>query len=542
MTLATEIDPAEDEASSVSKGTDNALSNLFKGALPEWINPVFVKEVRQAQRGKLFSIALIITLTLAMFAVVGVSLSILSGSYGQPGPMFFSAVYVFLAGAVLVVVPFQAFVSMGSEWDDNTFEMLVLSNLKPRQIVFGKVLAASLQAAMFGLAFLPFVVTAFLLRGVDVAVLGLILGLTAAASFCLCIFTVMVSTLVRRRFLRVVTMVVLAGMLFSLVPGSSAFASVLLNQPEIFSGGEFWIGLIEFLIVAFVGTALCGSVACNMLAHEEENRSTNVRIVLTVTLLLTLAALAFNASPLAWKFGIRFQREEVFAVAVFSTFVLTFFGIFLALEPERLGRRVEPAVPRSKLLAWFVTPWLPGGGRGALFYMTHLLLLLVATFGIAALAEPSRVWGRGPTSITSGPRVEMHPMLPGGFGLLGATLYGMLYVLLPAVVLGGTKMDTARRNLMRAIALLFPLALLFIPSIFGIFIGSRSLQELEHFGNPFQLIRDSWDREGFRPEESFFFVAIIVMLLLFVIARRVLDGVGEVLTASKKNAAEAGEA
>ena len=40
-----------------------------------------------------------------------------------------------LSIAVLAFVPFSAFIAMGSEWDENTYDLLIISNLKPRQII-----------------------------------------------------------------------------------------------------------------------------------------------------------------------------------------------------------------------------------------------------------------------------------------------------------------------------------------------------------------------------------------------------------------------
>jgi hypothetical protein len=47
-----------------------------------------------------------------------------------------------LSAAVHGFTPFSAFLSTSAEWEENTHDLLVLSNLRPRQIVYGKLLSA----------------------------------------------------------------------------------------------------------------------------------------------------------------------------------------------------------------------------------------------------------------------------------------------------------------------------------------------------------------------------------------------------------------
>ncbi len=506
MTDAT-ID-AVDVPAPVPSGAPKSKANVgltawFSRSLPDFINPVLVKEVRQAQRGKVFAFTLIVTLVLALFGATGAALQIESKYFNSsPGQMFFSSVYVFFNMAVLVVVPFQAFVSMGSEHDDNTFEMLVLSNLKPRQIVMGKIAAALTQGLMFGLTFLPFVVTAFLLRGVDLTVLTIILAMTAFASTVLTTFAVMMSAVVRKRLLRVLTMVALAGGLFSLVPASLAACQEWFSSPELFGDPAFYAVMVQFVLFMAVAAALFFATACNMLAHEEENRSTNIRVAVTLLCLITLGAMAYNVMFLGVGGGM--PREAVHGLGVGSLFFLAAFCIFFVLEPDRLGRRVEPSVPKNRLLALAVSPWLPGGSRGVVFAGLHITLFTAAILVIAIPAAAYRWMGTG----TAPPSL----MFPGGWALIVAGAYCMLYTLAPAVTLRRLQGTTGKRNAARLIGLCLPLLLMVLPTIFGLFVDDRSMQEFEHVGNPGWAIDQSWDSGGFRPASSVLLVLATCLL------------------------------
>ncbi|MEM8712530.1 MAG: hypothetical protein AAGG01_16370, partial [Planctomycetota bacterium] len=336
---------------------------------------MLVKEVRQAQRGKVFVIALIVSVLLALLATALTSVEL--QNYGdKPGREFFTIVYGFMALAMLVVVPFQAYISMGAEWDDHTFEMLVLSNLKPRQIVLGKILAALVQALLFLATFLPFIATAFLLRGVDALALATILGLTLLASLWFSTVSTMLSTLTRNRFLRVLLMVAMAGALVGMTSGSIPTANQILRRPDTVASTEFWIWMGQLLLAWLLTGAFAFCVSCNLLAHEEENRSTNLRVLLSLTLIAYFAIMAVNMSiP---RLGM--PREAVFGTAVFMMFQLALAGIFFVSEADPLGRRVKPTVPRSGGMALLTLPWFPGGGRGAVYLVLHVALLLAGAF------------------------------------------------------------------------------------------------------------------------------------------------------------------
>ena len=154
--------------------------------ISDGLNPVLVKEVRQSLRGRFFKVSFWLTLMVATFVGLGVMLymqaSEVEGSERVFGPTFFIAMFGCLVVATQVLVPFSAFLSMGSEWDENTFDLLVLSNLRPRQVILGKVLSAAVQALLFYSAFGPFLVFAFLLRGVDLMAIAAALGVSMVGS------------------------------------------------------------------------------------------------------------------------------------------------------------------------------------------------------------------------------------------------------------------------------------------------------------------------------------------------------------------------
>ncbi len=503
------------------------------GFFGDFLNPVLVKEIRQSQRGKVFAISLIVTVLLALLACTIMALEITDRT-AQPGRDFFAAVYAFLCGAVLLVVPFQAFHAMGSEWDDHTFEMLVLSNLKPRQIVVGKILAGFVQALLFFAAFMPFLAVAFLLRGVDVLVLAVILGLTAFASLWLTTVSIMFSTLTRNRFLRVIMMVMLGGALVGTIAAASGLGNELMRQPDQITDWQFWLAMPQLLAVATFGGFLALFISCNVLSHAEENRSTNVRVLISVGTLLFLIAMAVNATvPTP-----RMPREPLFGLTIFAMFGLALAGVFLCTEPDRLGRRVAPTVPKSGVAALLTLPWFPGRGRGVLFFLLHVAALVVGALCLAAFTG-----GRGMTIVGSSGYVDNDPIMnDGGLGLLVAAVYVLLYTLLPIGICSlflGTS-DRSRK-IVRVLAILSPAFFILAPAVLGLLIGSGPMRDMWHVGNGPLMIGESFDGSLYDPEAFVFLILPLVLVGLLLALPSVFRALRETsrLSSGKETAAAA---
>ncbi|QDV06007.1 ABC-2 family transporter protein [Planctomycetes bacterium Poly30] len=486
--------------------------------LGDWLNPVLVKEVRQAQRGRVFTVALVATVLITLLSCVIMALD-LSDSNTQPGRSFFTVVYVFVCGAMMLVVPFQAFSSMGSEWDDHTYEMLVLSNLKPRQIVMGKLLAAVVQSALLLAVFLPFLATAFLLRGVDMLVLGVVLALTAYASVWLSTFSIMLSAVTRNRLLRVLLMVMLGGGLASLVSGAAALAQEFINRPDQMADTEFWIALPQILVVFTLLGVLAFVITCNLLAHEEENRSSNVRILGSVAIFALLALVALNVGLAT----VGLPREGVFGFSVVGIFALTAVSVFLCSEPERLGRRVGPTVPRRPWLAFLTLPWYPGGGRGAAYLLLHLAVLVAGGFAIALFAEPPS-YARTPASSSLNSE--------GGAVLLLSAVYAVLYTLVPIGILAMfTRNTSGGRKFMRTIAFFSPFLYVLVPAIFGLVVGSYELRSTRHVGNPVRTMAGSVSAFEDHRDGVFFILLPLALFGIVLALPKILRAVRETATA-----------
>ena len=274
--------------------TSQATPNLDKPGNPgpfSWIddrlNPILVREIRQSLAGRYFRYTFWLTLVAA--TLVGVLVlaigadKVLSGySADGIGVVFFTAIFTCLTTGVVLFVPFAAFNSLGSEWEENTFDLLVLSNLKPRQIILGKLLASQVQALMFFSAFGPFLIFAFVMRGVDLIAVLYVIGAVAVFSVLMTLLALMLSSTSRARFARVALMAALTvGLVFA--SGTAAlWAWALLENPHELQDPDVWRITGALATGALLLGGLLFVIASGRLAHIEENRSTGLRIIATL--------------------------------------------------------------------------------------------------------------------------------------------------------------------------------------------------------------------------------------------------------------------
>lgn len=484
-------------------------------ALSDRLNPVLVKELRQALRGRQFLVGFWTTLCAVTVIGVWVLLSMVrDGELAELGGRFSSTIYGFMAVALLVIVPVMSFFSMAAEWDEDTHDLLTLSGLGPRRIVAGKLSSALVQALLFLCAFGPFLAFSFLLRGVDLVALALSVALALCASLALASLGIALASLARGRFVRVVMLVVLLGaagymafMLIVFTHFAQRESFVDLSQPE--QQAAFGLGLLALAVLGGLGF----TVACSRLSHAEENRSSGLRAFAT-------GAILAGCGWALWMTRLSRDGEVLVAMTAALCFLAAFTAVFTTTEPEPLGRRSALRMPRSRLVALLLTPFLPGGGRGVLLFWLHLALS-GAVLAAGPLLVPSMRHWRDTSWLT--------------FAVLCAYLLGL--VLLPAGLAARASRRPRVRVLARvSMALLF-LGSTFVPTLIGFFVGSRPLMEMEHGGNLFWVLIEVADGSvGTGAGLGIGIAFVIALLALGINAPRVVRGLGEVLAASRARA------
>ncbi len=343
--------------------------------LTDGMNPILVKEMRQALKSRQFVVTFMLLLVVAW--IVSAAAAIFAPAameFGSAGHTLFLIYYGILAFAVIVIVPFGAHRSMLTERDQNTYELLSISSLTPRQIVNGKLLSAMVQSFVYYSAITPFIAFASLLQGFDLPLSLFLLVITFGWSGCVSMFTLMLSTLAQKRqiqaansmgmfFLLMFQLYMTAGMMFQF-----SFSGVPFDDPE------FWWGVGCVVVAAGSYTLLAQQVAVSRLTFESGNRSSGIRLILAGQFWLFCGAVAGYA---IWS-GISVSGIDASNLLIFVAVHWTVAGLYASTEIDWLSRRLRRQLPRNVLLRLAVAPWMPGGARGLLWMLLHVSAILAA--------------------------------------------------------------------------------------------------------------------------------------------------------------------
>jgi hypothetical protein len=367
------------------------LTPIERGS--DWLNPILVKETRQSLKSRQFVATFMLMLVASwLISVFGILLSGAGAEYRTLGGTFFFAYYVVLAVAVFIVVPFGAFRSLLSERDLHTWEVLSITTLKPRQIVWGKLLSSLVQIFIYYSAITPFMAFAVLLKGVDVPTIAFILVASLFWSLALSMIGLTISTFGSQRYWQVfLTLAMLGGLLLSLF-----FSLSLVGQGMLyfeFDSPEFWWGTAVVASLLGAYCVLLLQVAIGQLTFDADNRTTSVRLAAAGVFWLAVAW-AFAATSLHGLWGIPTASTTDISdflvgftiAAAIHWFVI---GLFTVTEIDVLSRRVRRNVGRFGPFRVFLAPLVPGGARGYLYMLFHLAALFAFVVGLLWLNPSS---------------------------------------------------------------------------------------------------------------------------------------------------------
>src|SRR5262245_54768061 len=310
----------------------------------EWLNPLLVKEVRQALKSRQFSFWFALVLIAAWVWSIADVIYIGPGiAFGANGPDLFYGYYLILATPLLLIVPFAAFRSLTAEREDNTYELVAITALKPRQIVGGKLGSAVAQMLVYFSAIAPCLAFTYLLRGIDVLTIGWILFYTFLASLGFSLCALLFATVAKERHWQIVySVLIIIGLFLALYAAVGLCHETLRSTRMPFHEPGFWLGNLTFLTAYASIFALFYLAAGAQLTFTAENRSTPLRIVMLAQQMLLVGWSAFYAARVPGRGDIYQVIPRVAIVcAAFSTFYWFVMGSLMVGELPELSPRVK---------------------------------------------------------------------------------------------------------------------------------------------------------------------------------------------------------
>jgi hypothetical protein len=462
------------------------------------LNPVLVKEVRQAVRGKSFRGSFILVLTIAAVVSTGV----LSGldvddpkELASSGTTLFFALHAVFLFCALVVVPVQANRSMASERDERTFDALIISGLSPAQIVFGKWLSAGVTQLIFLLALLPFFATAATLYGLDLLMAFVLTLFACFLGLTLSLLGILAATLSHSKAMAsLLMMVFLAACGFAMIMMIGTISSITrFGFGGFGSSDEFLVIMGLMSAASFFTLFWLHGLAVATLSHPEENGMLRVRwAALSCALFLGLAPLILlSVVPVT-------PARFLFQLSAMSLMVLGVLNVPLLTESVGMRVRCRHELQSGRWrrpLAWL---FLPGGGTAYVLFLLQILIVVLPTFVYLMLSA------RG----TGGAAVQPSLFLDNGLGGVLTTLGVVLACAgLPAYFAARASTSLWLRNSLRFFILTLPFWIVIVLGIVELLFQVYGGGFLDSALNPFIAIDSNFG--GIRmPEAILFWLAL----------------------------------
>ncbi|NOY43200.1 MAG: hypothetical protein GXP26_15375 [Planctomycetes bacterium] len=370
----------------VEPATTDRLDAVMRRGL-EWleaavdrVNPIMVKETRQALKSRQFVLTFFLVLiacwitSFAVVAIVGPEVY-----YVAEGPTMLSFYFGILAFPLMLIVPYTAFRSLAVEQEDNTYELLSISALSTRQIITGKLGSAVVQMLVYLSAVSPCIAFTFLLRGVDTLTVALLLFYFMLTSLGLSMMALLAGTAARARYAQVILSVVLVLIFAYFLAGAIASSTMfILESYRFIRDPWFWIVNLAFLTAYATTFALVHSAAAAHIAFNSENRSSPMRW----TMLVQQACFLGWVTVMLMAEGLRiFGDAAMFTLTVSAAYWYAM-GAVLTSEWPYLSRRVQRSLPKSTLGEVFLT-WLnPGPGTGYMFCIANFSFVAILAWAL----------------------------------------------------------------------------------------------------------------------------------------------------------------
>jgi hypothetical protein len=443
----------------------------FLARLDDWsdrLSPIVVKEVRQMVRGREFTysfgISLIAGLLVAFFGL-GDALT----ATGATGARVFSALMVCLGLLGVGVVPMGTFSALRNERADQTLDLITQTSLTPRSIVFGKLMTQWIKLLTLFAGLAPFITISFLLGGIDLQTILISLAMLFMWSMWVCAACLFLSAASQSRAMSAAVFVALGIAILSVLGSFSSLLFMLMfggpgGIPR-FTMSEFGWPLAASTGICFVSMTNFVLLAENRLSLPIEDRSTALRVGFFVQYLLILACIV---GPFIGGAAYYTGSDVIEVLVVVGGIHLAITSIFAVTEDMEVSRRVFRRVRKSLRWPWFAI-FRPGGGRGAAWILTQMLITLTIAFLVGGSDQEFR-W------------------------LLATCCYIVFFTGVPTAILRQMFNGSIRTAYVRgAILLFFPIVAV-SADVFQYFIAPGSIFaegfSAYHILNPFRTLTD----------------------------------------------------
>jgi len=447
-------------------------AGIFRN-IDDWLNPIVVKEMRQAVKGRFTTWTLMIFLAVQLL-IIGMVL-VLSKDLGknfEAGRGLFSGLVSVLLFVCLFVLPVFTGFRLSSERFSSNVDLFFITTLKPWQIIWGKFFTSMVVALLFFAAALPFLTLTYLFRGLDLPSIFIMLSfsfLLVAGGVQLSIFLASLPGGIVSRVIRFLFLLVALFVLYQ-TTFIMSFGMMYQGIGSTIATWEFWRNALSIAALVIMAIGLLFSLSVALIASPSANRAFGVRLY------LLFAWFASGTIAFAWFFGTGnkdyLQTWVIFMVLMFGINMLV-----AVCERQEHSPRVARTIPKRLILrvpAFFLYGGPANGIALSIIMLVASLLLFGLFCGDVISLKPS----------VSHDEQEMFLIV------IGLSLYAGCYSLTALTLkrMFFRKSYKPRAKIVGLLVLLFAGSVL--PVIVGFFLRQNPWQELPpiwYIGNPLVL-------------------------------------------------------
>ena len=321
----------------------------FLERLGDRVNPIVVKETRQAVNSRLVGAFLLLFLTVQLVVML---IMIADNESAAPedfdlraGRDVFMAVQGILVGTCLVLIPTMTSVRLATERSDGNTDLLFISSLTPRAVLAGKLIAAGALALLIFSACAPFMTFAYVMRGLDVPTILVVLFADFLTVLLATAFGLFLASVPANRGFRIVLGLGGALGMCYLGAGLVALSAAFLRGETSLEtdSWEFWAACagLAALVFGTIGQLFVWSVA--LISPPSSNRMFPVRVYALG--LWVAEAVGFGA----WSLSIG-RPEPMVIWGVLGCALFSLHLVMAVSERDEWGTRVRARIPRRPLL------------------------------------------------------------------------------------------------------------------------------------------------------------------------------------------------
>ncbi len=336
------------------------------------LNPIVIKELRQAVHGKFLIVVLICFLCLQLLTMaLFLTNESASGAFNA-GRNICRVLLGILLGTCLLFVPAYTGIRLASERADANIDLLFITTLRPRSIIWGKFFASLILVVMLYSACMPFMTFTYLLRGVDLPSIFILLALVFIVVAVGVQCAILIGCLPANRIFKVILGI---GWFWLIVTVFFPLIVVMFLPGGLLDSGigsqlgswRFWRGALGMLGSGLALIGLCALLSIALISPLSTNRALPVRIFVTTVWLLTGVGAAI------WSIGVN-DLQPIWTWG-FIHILLYSIGLFVAVsEREHLGQRVRQDIPRRLLPRLLAFLFYSGAASGVAWSSLMIIL------------------------------------------------------------------------------------------------------------------------------------------------------------------------